>query len=90
VITHLSNGSIVARPPPANEDTIMAFIQKHVSVAPIEIQTTFDLTEDGVVTTVDSLLRKHFVAHRPAGNGYFISPRSGSLACDPASGKCGV
>jgi len=90
VITHLSNGTVVARPTPANEETIMAFIRKHVSVAPIEIQTTFDLTDDDVVTMVDSLLAKQLIARRPAGNGYFISPSTSSMACDPASGRCTV
>jgi putative protein-disulfide isomerase len=90
VITHLSNGTIVACPTPANEETIMAFIGKHVSVAPIEIQTAFDLTEGEVMAAVDSLLAKRLIARRPAGNGYFISRITSSMACDPASGKCTV
>lgn len=90
VITHLSNGAIVERPTPANEETIMAFIRKHCSVAPIEIQTTFDLTNDDLMAMVDSLLGKRLIARRPAGNGYFISPRTGSMACNPASGICTV
>lgn len=90
VITHLSNGVIVARPTPANEETIMAFIRKYVSVAPIEIQTTFDLKFNEVMKTADSLLAKRLVARRAAGNGYFISPSTSSMACDPASGRCTV
>lgn len=90
VIAHLSNGTVTPRPTPANEETVMAFIRKHLSVTPVEIRTTFELTDDEVAITVDSLLAKRFIARRRAGNGYFISPLTGSMACDHASGRCTV
>lgn len=90
VITHLSNGTVVARPTSANEEAIIAFIRKHHSVAPIEIQTTFELTDDDIVTMVDLFLAKQLIARRPAGNGYFISPSTSSMVCDSASGRCTI
>jgi putative protein-disulfide isomerase len=43
LIGHLSGGAIQKRPVSSDEGTIMAFITRYGSVAPIEIQMTFDL-----------------------------------------------
>jgi putative protein-disulfide isomerase len=90
LIGHLSGGEIQERPVPANEEAIMTFISRHGSVAPVEIQMTFDLTNDGLKTVIDSLLHKQLIRKREAGNGYFISPKVSSAACDPATGVCSV
>jgi len=90
LIVHLSGGAIQERPVPANEETIMAFITRYGSVAPVEIQMTFDLTNDGLKTVIDSLLHKQLVRRREAGNGYFISPKISAAACDPATGVCSI
>ena len=90
LIVHLSGGAIQERPVPANEETIMAFITRYGSVAPVEIQMTFDLTNDGLKTVIDSLLHKQLVRRREAGNGYFISPKVSAAACDPATGVCSI
>ncbi len=66
----------------------MAFIIRYGSVAPIEIQMTFDLGNDGLKTVIDSLLNKQLIQKREAGNGYFISPKTSAAACDPATGVC--
>jgi len=90
VIAHLSNGTIVERPIPASEEAIMALIKKYISVAPIEIKMTFDLTDVELRSAMASLLARGLITRREAGNGYFISPRTSSMACDTATGMCAV
>jgi putative protein-disulfide isomerase len=89
LIGHLSSGGIQERPVPANEESIMAFITRYGSVAPIEIQMTFDLTHDELKTVIDSLLNKQLIRKREAGNGYFISPKVSAAVCD-STGICAV
>ncbi len=90
LIGHLSGGEIQERPVSADEGSIMAFISRYGSVAPIEIQMTFDLGNDDLKTVIDSLLNKQLIQKREAGNGYFISPKVSAAACDPATGVCSM
>jgi putative protein-disulfide isomerase len=90
LIKHLSGGEIQERPVPANEATIMAFITRYGSAAPIEIEMTFDLTRDELKNVIDSLVNKQLVQKREAGNGYFLLPKVSAAACDPATGVCSV
>jgi predicted DsbA family dithiol-disulfide isomerase len=90
LIGHLSGGEIQERPVPADEESIMAFITRYSSVAPIEIQMTFDLSNDELKTVIDSLLGKQLIKKREAGNGYFVSAKVSAAACDPAAGVCSV
>ena len=90
VIEYLTNGTILERSIPASEEAIMAFIRTYVSVAPIEIKMTFDLTDVELKSAVDSLLTKQMITRREAGNGYFVSPKIRSTACDAATGICAV
>jgi len=89
LIEHLSGGEIQERPVPADEASIMAFITRYGAVAPVEIQMTFDLTQDELKTIIDSLLNKHVIRTREAGNGYFISLKVSAAACD-STGVCAV
>jgi hypothetical protein len=59
-------------------------------VAPIEIQMTFDLTNDELKEVINSLLNKQRIKKREAGNGYFISPKVSAGACDSATGVCAM
>jgi putative protein-disulfide isomerase len=88
LIGHLSGGEIQERPISSDEGSIMAFITRYGSVAPIEIQMTFDLSNDELKTVINSLLNKQLIQKREAGNGYFISPKTSAAACDPATGVC--
>ncbi|MHB8845769.1 MAG: DsbA family protein [Nitrospirota bacterium] len=90
LIGHLSGGAIVERPVPANEETIMAFITRYGSAAPIEVQMAFDLADDELKNVIDTLMNKHLVRKREAGNGYFILPKVSAAACDPVTGVCSV
>jgi len=90
LIGHLTGGEIQERPFSANEESIMAFIIRYGSVAPIEIQMTFDLTNDELNSTLDSLLTGKRIQKREAGNGYFISPKVSASACDSSTGVCTV
>lgn len=89
LIKHLSGGEIQERPVPADEGSIMSFITRYGSVAPIEIETTFDLTHYELKTIIDSLLSKQLIRKREAGNGYFVSPKVSAAACD-STGICAV
>lgn len=88
LIGHLSGGEIEEHPVSANEESIMAFIARYGSVAPIEIQMTYDLTNDELKAVIDSLVNKQLIRKREAGNGYFIFPKVSAVACDSATGVC--
>jgi putative protein-disulfide isomerase len=88
LIGHLAGGEIEEHLVSANEESIMAFIARYGSVAPIEIQMTYDITNDELKAIIDSLLNKQLIQKREAGNGYFISPKVSALACDSATGAC--
>ena len=88
VIDHLSKGTIDERLVPSSEEVIMKFIRTYGSVAPIEIKMAFDLTDAELMAIVDSLLKQQLITRRAAGNGYFISSRSSSVACETATGIC--
>jgi len=90
LIGHLSGGEIQERPVSADEGSIMAFITRYGSVAPIEVQMTFDLGDDELKIVLDSLLNKHLIQKREAGDGYFISAKTSAAACDPATGVCSI
>jgi putative protein-disulfide isomerase len=86
LIGHLTGGAIQERSISADEESIMAFIIRYGSVAPIEIQMTFDLSDDELKTAIDALLNKQLIQKREAGNGYFISAKISAAACDPSTG----
>jgi predicted DsbA family dithiol-disulfide isomerase len=90
VITHLTDGATLERPIQSNEASILEFIRKYGSVAPVEIKLTFELTEFELKPMLDSLLAKGLISSREAGNGNFISPRTSPAACAPSSGMCAV
>jgi predicted DsbA family dithiol-disulfide isomerase len=90
LIGHFSGGEIQERPVSTDEWSILAFITRYGSVAPIEIQMTFDLSDDELKAVLDSLLNKQLIRKREAGNGYFISPKLSAAACDPSAGVCSV
>lgn len=90
MIGHLTGGEIQERQVAADKEAIMEFITKYGSVAPIEIQMTFDLTNDELKATMSSLLNKKLIQKREAGNGYFVSPKISGAACDSATGVCAM
>ncbi|ACH39531.1 MAG: hypothetical protein ACD_55C00147G0002 [uncultured bacterium] len=88
VIGLMTEETIIERPTPASEEAIFAFIRRYGSVAPVEIATTFDLTGGELASTLASLVLKQTIVCREAGNGYFVSPKISSAACDTATGIC--
>ncbi len=90
LIGHLSGGEVQERPVPASEETIMAFITRYGSAAPVEVQTAFDLSNDEMKNVIDAMLNKQLIRRREAGNGYFIVPKVSAAACDPATGICAL
>ena len=64
--------------------------EKHGRVAPVEIQTAFDLSATEQQQLMDSLRSKHLISLTPAGNGWFIQRTSNPLVCDPETGLCTI
>ena len=90
VINQLTNGEIQEMKPLPTEDNVLEFINKHDSLAPVEIKMPFDLTDAELDKIINSLQEKKLVAKRVAGNGYFISPLNNPMMCDVDSGMCGI
>jgi putative protein-disulfide isomerase len=90
LIGHLSGGEVRERPVTTDEASIMEFITRYGSVAPVEIRMAFDLTEEGLTTAMDPLLAKRRVRKREAGNGFFLSPAAAAASCDDGTGVCSI
>lgn len=88
VITHLSNGVVKEITVASGEDAVLDFITKYLSVAPIELKMALNLTLEDLDEHVNSLINKKLITKRLAGNGYFLTPRSNPMACDPETGYC--
>lgn len=88
IISHLSNGEIKGIEIESDEDAVLDFITKYISVAPAEIKMAFDLSEPEFEKIQDSLLEKQFITKKEVGNGYFLSPKSNPMACDIETGAC--
>ena len=88
VINNLSNGKVSELPFEPNEETVLEFINKYGSAAPVEIKMAFNLSDDAFEKTARTLLDKQQIGRREAGNGYFIIPKVNPMACDINTGVC--
>lgn len=88
VINQVSGGSVKEAQIAASEENVLEFIKGHSSLAPVEIKMAFELSDNVFEKVENSLLEKQLIVKREAGNGYFISPKSNPMACDPATGAC--
>ncbi|WP_136525472.1 DsbA family oxidoreductase [Geomonas ferrireducens] len=88
VIGLMTEGEIAELPISPSEEAVMAFIRTYLSVAPVEIKMTFDLADAEWDSMLDSLLAKGMIVRREAGNGYFVSPKTGGAVCDTVAGTC--
>ncbi len=88
VIKTLAGEVIREQAPEKSEENVLAFVQKHGRVAPVEIQTAFNLSAAEQQQLVDSLLSKQLISITPAGNGWFIQRTANPLVCDPVTGLC--
>lgn len=90
VIKTLAGTAIQEQAPEKSEENVLAFIAKHGRVAPIEIQTAFDLSAAELQSMVDTLQAQRSISLIPAGNGWFVQRSANPLACDPETGLCAI
>jgi len=90
VIKTLAGETIQEHAPEKSEEKVLAFIEKQGRVAPVEIQTAFDISDAEQQSFIDFLLSKHLISLSPAGNGWFIQRVANPLVCDPATGLCSI
>ena len=88
-IQYLSDGEIEANDVSSDEDSIMAFVQRYGSVAPVEIETAFNLSSPQLDGLVASLTSQQRIEMRIVGNGHLIVPKASAVACDVDTGVCG-
>ena len=88
VIQHLSDGKIEALEISSNEESIMEFVERYGSVAPVEIGTAFDLSSRQLDDVIASLTRRQRIEVRKVGNGHLIALKAGAMACDVDAGVC--
>lgn len=74
--------------PTANEDSLLAFIEEFGPVAPIEIQSSFNLSDEELLHWLDTLEKNSLINRDHLGTGELISIHKISLFCDPLSGVC--
>lgn len=90
IINHLTGGELDEKKIKANEENIYGFISKYGTVAPVEIETTFNLTSAQAKKFLDKLQSQKKIDITPAGNGYFISLKANPLVCDSETGLCNI
>ena len=88
VINTLTGGAVNEIKPEKSVEKILAFITRHGRVAPVEIQSAFDLSEPETVTMLAALQDQVSLQLTPAGNGMFIQLAGSPLTCDPVTGVC--
>ncbi len=89
VIDSLTNDSIKQNIIEKTDDEVLNFIKKYERVAPIEIQSTFDLSDIELEQIIGDLIDENLVEIIPAGNGIMIGILSNALYCDSDSAFCG-
>lgn len=90
VIDQITNGELVQKNIAKNEESIMNFINKFEHVAAFEIATAFDLSKTELEEIIQSLEKQNLIKIIKAGNGYFVTPSSNPLYCDPITGMCNI
>lgn len=90
VIKQITNNEVVEKSFEKNEDSVLEFIKKYEHVAPVEIETNFDLTKTEASKIIKNLENKDLVNISSTGNGSFILPRFNPLECDSATGMCNI
>lgn len=90
VIGQLSGGVVRESVPEKTDEAVLAFIERCGRVAPAEVREAFGFTPGEAEAALGRLGAKRSITSRPAGNGFFITPAKSPLACDAASGVCGL
>lgn len=90
VIDQITKGEIAPKNIEKTEENLMNFIQKFQHVASFEIATAFDLSKNELEETLESLQKQKLINIIPQGNGFFITPSSSPLACNPDTGICNI
>lgn len=88
VIKTLAGERVREQAPQKSEENVLAFIEKHGRLAPVEIQTAFNLSAAEQQQFVDSLRSKQLIRLTSAGNGWFIQRTGNPLVCDLETGVC--
>jgi putative protein-disulfide isomerase len=86
VIDYLTNGKLTEKSIQVNEDSIFDFISKYGHVSQAEIIETFNLSLNQLDDILQSLNEQNKIKNISAGNGYFITPKSNDISCDPKNG----
>ena len=87
VISSMTKGEVLPKEIKVSEKEILAFVTRYNRVAPIEIQTTFNLSAEETNKYIISLINKKILKKIEMGNGYFVSIID-DLICDPVTGIC--
>lgn len=90
VIDQIAGNKISEKTLEKTESDVLIFINKYEKVAPIEIQTTFNLSDDEMKGIIQSLNNQKIIDIIMAGNGYFIKLVSDPLACNSETGICSI
>ena len=90
VIDALCDRALPFQHPAKTRDAMIGFIRQAGSVAPIEIETVFDLSAEESRQIISTLKSDGLVNIVPAGNGCFLVPARSAPGCDAESGGCSL
>jgi predicted DsbA family dithiol-disulfide isomerase len=88
VIDTLSEGVLRMESPNRTPESIESFVNRYGRVAPVEIDTVFDLSAAEREKMVAALQGAGRLRQVGAGNGYFLEPVPSGGSCDPVTGVC--
>lgn len=90
VINSLTGGVIVDKKVDKKEEKFLEFIQKYGKVAPVELQTSFDMDEKENWRAIESLIKNNLCRKIQVGNGFFIEAISNPMSCNSKTGVCNL
>jgi len=90
VIKRMTDDAVKMNQLNKTEDSVVEFLQKYERAALIEIQSTFDFSDDELNKITENLISKKLVRKLRTGNGFFVELLQNPMFCNPDTGACNV
>lgn len=90
VIKNMTNDAVKMNEIEKTESGVLEFMKKYKSAAGVEIQNSFDFSDDEFENIIGNLINKNFIRKVSFGNGYIIELLQNPMVCDTETGQCNI
>lgn len=90
IIKRMTGDSVKMNQISKTEEGVVEFLQKYESAALVEIQSTFDFSDDEFNNIIEGLINKRLIKKVKTGNGFFVELQQNPMVCNPDTGLCNV